>query len=63
MDDEYAKNDKFPKTEEGEDEFWYYIKYWILRPFLRGTLFGMGHYIGLRLIGPYLSDKLQIKNN
>lgn len=61
MDDEYSKDDKVPKTEEMTDEFFYYLKYWLIRPFLRGMLFGMGHFISLRLIGPYLSNKLQVK--
>ena len=61
MDDEYAKDDKIPKTEDASEEIWYCIKYWILRPFFRGALFGMGHFIALRLIGPYLSDRLQVK--
>lgn len=61
MDDEYANDDRAPKTDGLAEETWYYLKYWMIRPFIRGMLFGMGHFISLRIIGPYLSDKLQIK--
>lgn len=58
MDDEYLGEDS--KGEGLKWSQWVYM--WLMRPLFRGLLFGMGHYLSYRLIGPYISRQLAIKS-
>lgn len=59
MDDEYKDEDN--PSPEVHWSLWMYVHMWLLRPLFRGLLFGMGHYLSYRLIGPYISRQLSIK--
>ena len=37
---------------------WSYLKMWVVRPLLRGLLFGVGHFLSFKLIGPMLTKRL-----
>jgi hypothetical protein len=41
-------------------KIWNYFKLWLLRPLARGLLFGAGHYISLRIIGPFFCERFDI---
>lgn len=48
--------------EEEEDslpelDYWEEAKLWLVRPLLRGLLFGVGHYVSFSLLGPLLTRK------
>jgi hypothetical protein len=32
------------------------LKKWIIRPIVRGLFFGAGHYVALRIVGPFFCD-------
>jgi len=60
MDDEYRGEDS--AGEGVKWSWWMYLHMWLLRPLYRGLLFGMGHYLSYRLIGPYISRQFAIKS-
>lgn len=52
--------------EEEEDsqpelDYWEEMKLWVVRPLLRGLMFGVGHFVSFRLLGPLLAKKLAVK--
>jgi len=51
------------EEEDGVPEmnYWEEIKLWMVQPLLRGLLFGVGHFVSFRLIGPLLAKKLALR--
>jgi hypothetical protein len=35
-------------------------KYWLWRPFTMGMLFGLGHFLSLRVLGPHILPRLAL---
>lgn len=41
-------------------DFFLYFRSGAIKPLIRGTLFGLGHYISLKLLGPFIMRRLSI---
>jgi hypothetical protein len=57
MDPLYREDDD-PNEEEEYSSKYKYFTQWFLRPLARGIMFGLGHYITLKIVGPYIVAKL-----
>ena len=44
-----------------EVDYWEEIRLWMVQPLLRGLLFGVGHFVSFRLLGPLLAKKLALR--
>ena len=61
MDDSNRDADEFEHTEDTWTNIKLQLKWWLGIPLYRGLLFGVGHFLSLKVIGPYFCQKLAIK--
>jgi hypothetical protein len=57
MDPLYREDDD-PSEEEEHSSKYKYFTQWLLRPMVRGMMFGIGHFITLKIVGPFIVSKL-----
>ena len=58
--DEHQNYEIEREEEQTTKLVWKYIEMWVLRPFYRGALFGIGHFLALRVICPFVSRQVGI---
>eukprot|EP00359_Climacostomum_virens_P011025 CAMPEP_0204905348 /NCGR_PEP_ID=MMETSP1397-20131031/5373_1 /ASSEMBLY_ACC=CAM_ASM_000891 /TAXON_ID=49980 /ORGANISM="Climacostomum Climacostomum virens, Strain Stock W-24" /LENGTH=63 /DNA_ID=CAMNT_0052074221 /DNA_START=99 /DNA_END=290 /DNA_ORIENTATION=- len=61
MDPLYREDDDPAEEEEYNSKYKYFL-YWFLRPMVRGIAFGLGHFLTLKIVGPYIASKVAEKS-
>ena len=60
MDDNYPSKYIDEHTPASLWSLWTYCEDWLLKPLVRGVSFGVGAFISIRLVLPFLSKKLAV---